>query len=68
MILQLLMPRFLGELYEDTQYLLSCQLSVTRALSTKANVIHTVYILKGAKDWLEWIDEHWHSGTDFTKY
>ena len=40
MSLELLMPRFLSELYEDTQYLLSCQLSFACALSTKANVIH----------------------------
>ena len=46
---------------DSLSHLISLKLSMARALSTKANVI-----LKDAKDWLEWIDEHWQSGTDFT--
>ena len=50
--------RFFGKLYEDTQYLKMSTFLYTFhkvMAATKANVI-----LKDAKDWLEWIDEHWH--------
>ena len=55
--------RIVGELYEDTQYLKLLALLCTfrKAMATtKTNVIP-----KDAKDWQEWIDEHftpavWH--------